>query len=160
MRLFIVRVLLFFSLVFWKVPRHPETYVHRSGRTARASRDGLSVMLVSPDDNRGYRQICSELNGGRDLSEFAVDLLKLDGARRCVSAARRLDKEEHVLKRAKHKANWFERQAQAMDMELDDDLRSCSAASAADAASLETKKKLSRLRAELAEVLRVRRRKL
>jgi len=42
--------------------------VHRSGRTARAKREGLSVMLIGPEDVRSYRNICSVLNKGRYMS--------------------------------------------------------------------------------------------
>lgn len=44
-----------------------QLYVHRSGRTARAQREGLSVVLVSPEDVRAYRNICRTLNKGKRL---------------------------------------------------------------------------------------------
>ena len=37
-------------VVHFQLPRSPETYVHRSGRTARAHASGLSVSLVEPSD--------------------------------------------------------------------------------------------------------------
>jgi ATP-dependent RNA helicase DDX49/DBP8 len=37
-------------VVNYDVPRHPEDYVHRVGRTARAARSGLSVALVGAAD--------------------------------------------------------------------------------------------------------------
>ena len=41
-----------------------QVYVHRSGRTARARSEGLSLMLVGPRDVRFYQQICKQLNKG------------------------------------------------------------------------------------------------
>jgi len=41
-----------------------QNYVHRSGRTARALNEGLSVMFVSPDDLPNYRKIIKALNRG------------------------------------------------------------------------------------------------
>jgi len=41
-----------------------QNYVHRSGRTARAMNEGLSVMFVSPDDLPNYRKIIKALNRG------------------------------------------------------------------------------------------------
>lgn len=41
----------------YDVPRDPEDYVHRIGRTARANRDGLAVTLVSSDDFRRLARI-------------------------------------------------------------------------------------------------------
>ena len=42
-----------------------QLYVHRSGRTARAKREGLSIMLIGPEDVRSYRTICRTLNKGK-----------------------------------------------------------------------------------------------
>jgi ATP-dependent RNA helicase DDX49/DBP8 len=36
--------------VNYNVPRNPDDYIHRVGRTARAGRQGLSVTLVDPQD--------------------------------------------------------------------------------------------------------------
>lgn len=41
-----------------------QNYVHRSGRTARASKEGLSVMLIGPEDVKDYRKIIHTLNKG------------------------------------------------------------------------------------------------
>ena len=41
-----------------------QNYVHRSGRTARAMKEGLSVMLISPEDIKNYRKIVHTLNRG------------------------------------------------------------------------------------------------
>ena len=37
-------------VVNYDVPQHPEEYVHRIGRTARADADGDAISLVTPDD--------------------------------------------------------------------------------------------------------------
>ena len=37
-------------VINYDVPRDPEDYVHRIGRTARANRDGQAISLVSPKD--------------------------------------------------------------------------------------------------------------
>ncbi|PIO75529.1 hypothetical protein TELCIR_02418 [Teladorsagia circumcincta] len=39
-------------------------YIHRSGRTARASRKGLSVLIVDSKDAHLYRRLCKNLNRG------------------------------------------------------------------------------------------------
>ena len=53
-----------FLLPLCVTPLFPQVYVHRSGRTARAQEEGLSVMLVGPKDLKYYRQICRQLNKG------------------------------------------------------------------------------------------------
>ena len=37
-------------VINYDVPRDPEDYVHRIGRTARANRDGQAITLVTPRD--------------------------------------------------------------------------------------------------------------
>ena len=37
-------------VVNYDVPKDPEVYVHRVGRTARAGADGLALTLMSPDE--------------------------------------------------------------------------------------------------------------
>ena len=44
-----------------------QSYVHRSGRTARAKKEGLSVMLIDPSENQFYRRMCRTLNRDEDL---------------------------------------------------------------------------------------------
>ena len=52
-------------VVHYQLPRSADLYVHRSGRTARARQDGLSVMLCSPEERTVYKKICFLLKKGR-----------------------------------------------------------------------------------------------
>ncbi|MBC7543444.1 MAG: DEAD/DEAH box helicase [Candidatus Sericytochromatia bacterium] len=46
------------SLVInYSVPQDPETYVHRSGRTGRAGKEGVSLIFVTPEDRYYFAQI-------------------------------------------------------------------------------------------------------
>ncbi|MBQ6653119.1 MAG: DEAD/DEAH box helicase [Prevotella sp.] len=44
-------------VINYDVPRDPEDYVHRIGRTARAERDGRAITFVATDDQRFFQQI-------------------------------------------------------------------------------------------------------
>lgn len=44
-------------VVNYDVPEHPEDYVHRIGRTARANAEGDAVTLVTPEDERAIAKI-------------------------------------------------------------------------------------------------------
>jgi superfamily II DNA/RNA helicase len=48
-------------VVNYDVPREPEDYVHRIGRTARANADGEAVTLISPRDRRAFSRVESTL---------------------------------------------------------------------------------------------------
>ncbi len=51
-------------VIHYQVPRSAEIYVHRSGRTARSNQEGLSVMLISPDEINLYRKIVQTFRKG------------------------------------------------------------------------------------------------
>ncbi|CAH3197174.1 unnamed protein product, partial [Porites evermanni] len=46
------------------IPAVEHIYIHRSGRTARASREGLSVVFVGPEEMGSYKKIMKTLNAG------------------------------------------------------------------------------------------------
>lgn len=44
-------------IINYEIPENPEVYVHRSGRTARLGKEGISISLVSPEDTENFRRI-------------------------------------------------------------------------------------------------------
>ena len=54
-------------VVHYQVPRTSESYVHRSGRTARAQKEGVSIILIDPSENQFYKRMCRTLNRDEDL---------------------------------------------------------------------------------------------
>lgn len=46
-------------VVHFSLPDDPEVFVHRSGRTGRAGRDGISIALIKPEESRKLKQIKS-----------------------------------------------------------------------------------------------------
>lgn len=56
-----------------QVPRTSETYVHRSGRTARASKEGLSLLLIGPDDMMNFKKIYKTLGKDEELPMFPIE---------------------------------------------------------------------------------------
>lgn len=51
-------------VIHYQVPRSTEIYIHRSGRTARSQHEGLSVLLVSPNEMNLYRKILQAFKAG------------------------------------------------------------------------------------------------
>lgn len=49
-------------VVHYHVPRAADTYVHRSGRTARADRTGLSVLLCAPEEVTPTRRLIAKVH--------------------------------------------------------------------------------------------------
>lgn len=51
-------------VIHYQLPRTADTYVHRSGRTARAGKEGVSLQLVSPEEKTLQREIFHSLHRG------------------------------------------------------------------------------------------------
>lgn len=46
-------------VIHFSLPDDPEVFVHRSGRTGRAGKDGISMSLIKPEESRKLKQIKS-----------------------------------------------------------------------------------------------------
>ncbi|WHF51845.1 DEAD/DEAH box helicase [Chryseobacterium gotjawalense] len=44
-------------VIHFSLPDDPEVFVHRSGRTGRAGKDGISIALIKPEESRKLKQI-------------------------------------------------------------------------------------------------------
>ena len=47
-------------VIHFSLPDDPEVFVHRSGRTGRAGKDGISMTLAKPEESRKMKQIKTE----------------------------------------------------------------------------------------------------
>lgn len=109
-------------VIHYQVPRSAEIYVHRSGRTARSTNEGLSVMLVSPDELQLYRKILKTFNRESDIKDYPIDNDYFDECKSRVNLAIKIDKLEHQMGKEKSNANWYEKHAKLLDIELDDEI--------------------------------------
>ncbi|XP_054652280.1 ATP-dependent RNA helicase DDX24 [Dunckerocampus dactyliophorus] len=109
-------------VIHYQVPRTSETYVHRSGRTARATKEGLSLLLIGPDDMMNFKKIYKNLRKDKELPVFPVDSRCMEAIKDRVNLARKIEKIEFYNNRQKHHNSWFRQAAEAMDITLDEDL--------------------------------------
>nr|XP_057946716.1 ATP-dependent RNA helicase DDX24 [Doryrhamphus excisus]XP_057946718.1 ATP-dependent RNA helicase DDX24 [Doryrhamphus excisus] len=109
-------------VIHYQVPRTSETYVHRSGRTARATKEGLSLLLIGPDDMVNFKKISKTLKKDEELPVFPIDRHSMEAIKERVNLARKIEKIEFFNSRQKHHNSWFTQAAEAMDIALDEDL--------------------------------------
>lgn len=109
-------------VIHYQVPRTSETYVHRSGRTARATKEGLSLLLIGPDDMMNFKKIYKALGKDEDLPMFPIELKCMEAIKERVNLARRIEKIEFHNSREKQHNSWFKQAAAALEVDLDDDL--------------------------------------
>ncbi|KAJ2497420.1 ATP-dependent RNA helicase [Coemansia sp. RSA 1972] len=106
-------------VIHYQIPRSGDLYVHRSGRTARAQNEGLAVMMVSPEERKLYYKMCAKLD--KDITAFPIDLDLIGRLKPRVDLARDIELREHRLNKAAHEKNWFRKNAEEMEIELDSD---------------------------------------
>ncbi|CAG9946069.1 unnamed protein product [Clonostachys rosea f. rosea IK726] len=66
-------------VLHYHVPRAADTYVHRSGRTARGERSGVSVLLCSPDEVIPTRRLAAKVHAeASSKKEHLIQTLPID----------------------------------------------------------------------------------
>ena len=111
-------------VIHYNIARTPEIFIHRSGRTARANTQGLSLSLVTPmvEERRAFHNVCKTLGMNQDdIRRFEVNIAYMPHVRTRVKLAKRLRRE--TTRNGQQKADdlWFKQQAEAADIMLDSD---------------------------------------
>ncbi|OCB91444.1 DEAD-domain-containing protein [Sanghuangporus baumii] len=111
-------------VIHYQIPRSADVYIHRNGRTARASRSGFSLIMCAPDERRILRALLASLDrvGENEIPHMPIELDLLDNLKERVQLAKRIDAATHKVKKEKHERNWLKQAAEAMEIELDSDL--------------------------------------
>ncbi|XP_076382250.1 ATP-dependent RNA helicase DDX24 [Megalopta genalis] len=108
-------------VIHYQVPRTSESYVHRSGRTARAQKEGLTVLMMEPSEKQYYTKLCKTLDRTEDLPVFPIVDRLLIAVKERVDVARDIDKLELKCRRDTSKKSWLLKAVEEMDLLLDED---------------------------------------
>ncbi|KAK4053043.1 ATP-dependent RNA helicase [Microbotryomycetes sp. JL201] len=117
-------------VVHFQLPRSADTYVHRSGRTARAGERGLALQIVSPEEKQTQRLLMAQLGRSQqqqgrsdkkrhDIVELSVDFGVLDQLKTRLELAKRIELAEHRAAKDAHEKNWLKKTAEAMDIDIE-----------------------------------------
>ncbi|XP_072424384.1 ATP-dependent RNA helicase DDX24 isoform X2 [Chiloscyllium punctatum] len=109
-------------VIHYQVPRTSEIYVHRSGRTARATKAGLALMLVGPNDMIHFKKICKALGKDENIPLFPVQAKCMSEIKARVNIARSIEKMEYQHNKAQQHNGWFQQAAEALEVDLEDDV--------------------------------------
>lgn len=121
-------------VIHYQVPRTSENYVHRSGRTARAEKEGITVLMMEPSEKHYYSKLCTTLRRTHDLPTFPVIDKLLIAIKERVDVAREIDKLELKCRRKNTQKNWLRKAAEDMDIVVEDDVDSDSSIESDEAA--------------------------
>ncbi|CAF0989446.1 unnamed protein product [Brachionus calyciflorus] len=79
------------NFMHYQCPRSVEIYLHRSGRTARSTSEGLSVLLISPDEINLYRKIVKTFKKDKEIKDYPIDLDYYKSCESRVNLAKKID---------------------------------------------------------------------
>ena len=81
-------------ILHYHLPRAADTYVHRSGRTARAGLEGSSILICAPEEVAGVRRLIGKVHAQASVSDGGSS-----------SFIRTLDLDRRVVSRLKPRAS-------------------------------------------------------
>lgn len=107
------------NVVHYQLPRDIDTYVHRSGRTARIGASGVVFSLIGPKENKRFEKMCEEL--GEEQENWRKNIK--DEVRRFVESSCQRVKEEKLKTEGKRMKSWFEKSAEETGIDLDEGVK-------------------------------------
>ena len=117
-------------IIHYHVPRAADMYVHRSGRTARATKTGSSIILCAPEEVQGVRRLVAKVHARSTGTEtdktnrFFMRTIDLD--RRIVARlkprvtlSKKISDSSLAKEKRGHEDNWLRTAAEDLGVEYD-----------------------------------------
>ncbi|XP_035787539.1 ATP-dependent RNA helicase DDX24-like [Anopheles albimanus] len=108
-------------VIHYQVPKTTENYVHRSGRTARASKEGLTVLLIGPEEVKAYVKLNQDLGRTADLPLYPTSDRMMRQIKQRVQQARDIERLEMQQRRSGEERSWEDKLAKEFRDESDVD---------------------------------------
>ncbi|KAJ4378025.1 ATP-dependent RNA helicase [Neocucurbitaria cava] len=86
-------------VIHYHLPRAADTYVHRSGRTARASASGSSILICAPEEVAGVRRLVAKVH-----ARAGSDTASKSTSKKTAYFIRTLDMDRRIVSRLKPRA--------------------------------------------------------
>uniref|UniRef100_A0A182K4F4 ATP-dependent RNA helicase n=1 Tax=Anopheles christyi TaxID=43041 RepID=A0A182K4F4_9DIPT len=108
-------------VIHYQVPKTTENYVHRSGRTARASKEGLTVLLIGPSEVRDYVKLNQDLGRTEDLPIYPTNERVMRQVKERVALARQIERMDLQQRREGASRSWEDQLAKEFQSDSDVD---------------------------------------
>ena len=108
-------------VIHYQVPKTTENYVHRSGRTARASKEGLTVLLIGPSEVRDYVKLNQDLGRTEDLPLYPTSERVMRQVKERVTLARQIERMDLQQRREGATRSWEDQLAKEFQSESEVD---------------------------------------
>ncbi|KAK9062576.1 hypothetical protein SSX86_019763 [Deinandra increscens subsp. villosa] len=107
------------TVIHYQLPHSAEVYVHRSGRTARASADGCSIALISPKEASKFASLCRSFSK-ESFKQFPIEASYMPEVVKRLSLARQIDRVLRKESQDKADKSWFQRNAESIELIVDE----------------------------------------
>ncbi|CAG9801196.1 unnamed protein product [Chironomus riparius] len=98
-------------VIHYQVPITGEDYVHRSGRTARANKEGLSILIMEQNEIKNFLKLQKTLGRNEDLPMFPIDPKIMKNVKDRVRLAREIESTDLQVRRLNDNRNWKKKAA-------------------------------------------------
>ncbi|KAA8644499.1 hypothetical protein EYZ11_004597 [Aspergillus tanneri] len=112
-------------VVHYHVPRTADTYVHRSGRTARAGASGKSVIICGPEEMVGVVRLAAKVHANManrkrlPLESLELDRRVVSRIRQRVTLASRITDSNIAKEKVSAEDNWLRNAAEDLGVDYD-----------------------------------------
>ena len=113
-------------VIHYHTPRTADTYVHRSGRTARAGSKGKSVIICAPDEVIGVARLAAKVHAMENQNTKKLPLESVELDRRVVSRiqpridlAKRITDSVIAKEKISSEDNWMRAAAEDLGVDYD-----------------------------------------
>lgn len=115
------------AVVHYHVPRAADAYVHRSGRTARADKSGLSILLCAPEEVVSTRRLIAKVHAsskGTKKTNFFVQTIDIDRRlvnrlKERVTLAKKIADTQLAKEKGSKEDDWMKNAAEELGVEHD-----------------------------------------
>ncbi|XP_053678346.1 ATP-dependent RNA helicase DDX24 [Anopheles nili] len=108
-------------VIHYQVPKTTENYVHRSGRTARASKEGLTILLIGPAEVKDYVKLNQDLGRTEDLPLYPTLDRVMRQVKERVNLARQIEKMDLQQRRSGASRSWEDQLAKEFQSDSEAD---------------------------------------
>lgn len=119
-------------IVHYDVPRTADAYVHRSGRTARASASGKSILICAPDEIVGVARLAAKVHASQSESSStpkkSIPLQSINLERQIISRikprvtlAKRITESTLAKEKLSTEDDWLRSAAEDLGVDYDSD---------------------------------------
>ena len=108
------------NVVHFQLPKDAKVYIHRSGRTARANKNGRTLVINGPEDFNSFNNISKLLlkDKENEMETLRVESMLLKSLKERITLAKEIERQMFQQKRVSSNASWENRVSKEMDIEM------------------------------------------